>query len=328
MSSHAPLQSPQRAAETRPLATTQASAREAPHPEVRPEVAALQRLQDALDRSPTVQRLAQMTQAANHRPVVQRTIDIVDANAGEEDAEDYTSFVEAVLAQPEYAAEAGLRQAQHIHLRVEIARAVDQPAQHATTVLTRVDPPGANGDQWSAVLKAGQDISIRIRIFPSTTDGQGDIMAHLMHEMTLHLSPMLLHLRSLRRDEGNAQEHVTNIIDGNDVQHSNPASWRTYLANAVSAGTALKQAGKLEDGSGLIMSAVNDVMTHTYAENRAGSPQMSDVDRAAVFAEADAIGTQEGQFQAQHPEIWGDEDDDEDEDEDAQSEAEMDQSKK
>jgi hypothetical protein len=232
---------------------------------------------------------------------VQRRIDIQDANDGME-AEDYTSYVNAVFDLPEYAADARLRDAEAIHLDIRVEQASESPAQHASTIVSEVLPEQPEEANWSDVLRGANQLTIRIRIFPSFEDGKGDIMAHLMHELTLHVSPKLEHLRSLRRGEGSAQTHLTHVVQGEDEQHSDPAAWRLYLANAVAAGNRLKSQGQIEEGSDLVMSAVNDTMTHTVAD--AGSPMMSQLDRQAVYAEADQIGTQEATYQRQHPDIW------------------------
>jgi hypothetical protein len=230
---------------------------------------------------------------------------------------DYQSFADALLAEPRVSHLAPLVNAtQGVHLDIRIEPS-DDPPYHANTILRSIHPAGQDGGSWDQALRGAERVNILTTLVPDTNeDEQGDVMAHLLHELIVHVAPQVEHFNAIKDagPDANVWEHVYHLFDGNDRQHSDAARWREYLEAAREIGQAFKDRGDIEIGSDIVMSAVNDIMTHTVEGNEAATPQMSEEERRALFNEADQVGIAEGEYRSQHPTTWPLDDDDDDDD--------------
>ena len=256
--------------------------------------------------------------------VVQRTIEVVDLTEEQ--------IVNQVLTSPSYdALRAVLAETDLIHLEIS-ANAVELEGEaHGSTKLTEINgqalPGGVITYDTLNRLWNGENFRIRIRVAP---DDAGSMMATLMHELTLHVFPIIHHISSFKQnadaaDGDNIRERIANddhlgpairgIFDGQDQQHSNIERLRIYLQNAVDQGEQLKENGQIELGSELIISMVNDIMTMTSADLAARgddrTPHLNAQQKREMYNMADEIGTAEDHYREQHPEIFLASDDEE-----------------
>jgi hypothetical protein len=249
---------------------------------------------------------------------LQRVIGVDNRNA---DA-DYQTAATAVLGAAPFATWAQTIHAlQDVTLLIVVEPDPDPLAaavgrqNEGSTVLSAIAGVALTGGQsveWWRQNLVGRDVTFRITIKPQAGYGPGDVKAVLMHELMLHAQPMLASLQSLRAHHAgpattNPQRqrllaHVTNILDGEDPQHSDFQGWNAYLDRALVLGAADKQAGQIEIGSDLIQSAVNDVMTH--ASTPALMPLLTQQQRTQLYTRADQIGVAEDLYRDQHPEVW------------------------
>ena len=236
---------------------------------------------------------------------VQGKFDLLDANDGEYHAD----LLDLLLKGPYDTLIEPLIEAGNIHLRMEILQSSDERTFEGSTVLSRILPESSSSTPWSDTLRAATDFTIWVRIWPGEGSSVGELMAIAMHELELHVIPIMTSLRTIAQagqhdDIGAA---VQNVINGEQAQHGDVTRWRTYLLNAINLGKAVQNRGVVTDndalieiGSDIIMGAVNDVMTRAQGP----LPGMSDGDRQALYAWADQVGTNEDEYRADNPSIW------------------------
>ena len=131
--------------------------------------------------------------------------------------------------------------------------------------------------------------------------GVHEVKAYLLHELDLHARPMLASLHAIKSHgvgpptstthRAELFAHVEAILEGEDAQHAEYASWIAYLDHAVALGNADKQNGEVDEGSALILSAVNDAMTHAAFPEMA--PLLTSQARSALLDNANRIGLAE-----------------------------------
>jgi hypothetical protein len=238
---------------------------------------------------------------------LQRLIAIQDDNVGTP----YVAAIGAVLtAQPFSAWAETIHRMPNVTLHIVVApeAAIDpQAKQRRKEGVTRVTEikgqpvqEGARQEDWRRWLAAG-DVTITIRLFPTEEDDTGEVKAYLLHELDLHARPMLASLHAIKSHgtgpptstthRAELFAHAEAILEGEDAQHAEYASWIAYLDHAVALGNADKQKGEVDEGSALILSAVNDAMTHAAFPEMA--PLLTPQARSALFDNANRIGLAE-----------------------------------
>jgi hypothetical protein len=231
--------------------------------------------------------------------------------------------VEAVLTAAPFTAWAeNLHALAHVTLSIVVLADLDpnlppeQRPHQGRTGLSTIDgvqlQAGQDAEWWRQQL-IGHDVTFQITLVPRQEDGPGEIKAFLMHELLLHARSMLDSLQSLRAHGANLPAHgpdrqrlwahVETILEGEDRQHGEFQAWVAYLNLARQLGDADKLTGegdKMETGSDLILSAVEDVIAHVSTPGRA--PLLTPESRGILREAAERIGHEELAYRQAHPE--------------------------
>jgi hypothetical protein len=229
---------------------------------------------------------------------VQRSYEVVDKG----ETAPYYAIINEHVASADDAWLDLLRKSARIHLRIEIEarpQGGELPRQEGLTVVTHVNGQAVKGvtlapDEWFTRLRGAKHVDILVHLFPKASDPPGTVLGYLIHELELHAQPIAEGLRQLEMTPPKKRERAaTNILSGEDIQHSNPVPWNAYLDRGLEVGNRQKARGQAETGSDVIFSVVNDVMTRMKTPGE--TPGLTDEQRQALLGRADAIGKAEGE---------------------------------